>query len=160
MESCLKDIVNWMSINKLKLNTEKTELLDVNSRHQAQTVFTTLAFGSDIISPSDSVRNIGVIFDRTLSMSPHINNVCKSSFYHLRNIARIRKYLSLKSTETLAHAFITSKLDYCNSLIDRLPKYLLRKVQYVRNAARIITWSHKFDHIAPICMISMHWLAY
>ena len=82
MESCLKDIVNWMSINKLKLNTEKTELLDVNSRHQAQTVFTTLAFGSDIISPSDSVRNIGVIFDRTLSMSPHINNVCKSSTEH------------------------------------------------------------------------------
>ena len=127
-----------MSINKLKLNTEKTELLVVNSRHQAQPVFPALSFGSDIISLSDSVRNIGVIFDRTLSISPHINNVSKSSFYRLRSIERRRKYLFLQSTETLAQAFITSKLDYCNSLIDGLPKYLLRKIQYVRYAeARI-----------------------
>ena len=79
-----------MSINQLKLNTGKTELLAISSSRQPQPTFPALSFGSDIISPSDSVRNIGVIFDRTLSMPPHIN-VCKPSFYHLRNIARIRK---------------------------------------------------------------------
>ena len=134
-----------MSINQLlKLNTEKTELLVISSSRQVQPIFPTLSFGSDIISPFDSVRNIGVIFDRTLSMSPNINNVCKSSFSHLRNIARIRKYLSFKSTETLIHAFITSKLDYCNSAFYGLSKYLLKNLQYVQNAAaRIITCSRK-----------------
>ena len=67
-------IVHWMSINQLlKLNTEKTELIVISSSRQAQPIFPALSFGSDRIFPSDSVRNIGVTFDRTLSMSPHIN---------------------------------------------------------------------------------------
>ena len=85
------------------------------------------------------------------------NNVCKSSFYHLRNIARIRKYLWFKSAETLVHAFITSKLDYWNSPFHGLPKYLLKNLQYVQNAAaRIITCWRKYDHITPI-FTDLHW---
>ena len=141
----------------LNLTLKKSELLVISSSHQAQSIFPALSFESDIISSSDSVRNIGVIFDRTWSMSPHINNVCKSSFYHLRNIARKRKYLSFKSIETLVHAFITSKLDYCNSAFYGLPKYLLKNLQYVQNAAaRIITCSRKYDHITPI-FTDLHW---
>ena len=75
-----------------------------------------------------------------MTMVPHINSTCKSALYHLRNIARIRKFISLKTTETLVHAFVNSKLDYCNSLAYGLPKYLLQKLQYVQNAAaRLIT---------------------
>ena len=51
-----------------------------------------------------------------MSMLAHVNNVCKSAFYHLRTISRIRKYLSTKTTEILSQAFVTSKLDHCNSL--------------------------------------------
>ena len=80
------------------------------------------------------------------------------TFYHLRNIARIRKFISLKTTETLVHAFVNSKLDYCNSLTYDLPKYLLQKLQYVQNAAaRHITGIQKHDHITPILM-DLHWL--
>ena len=61
-------------------------------------------------------RNIGTIFDTTMSMLSHVSNVCKSAFYHLRTISRIRKYLSTQTTEILIHAFITSKLDHCNWL--------------------------------------------
>ena len=91
-------------------------------------------------------------------MVPHVNsNICKSS-YHLRNISRIRKYISFKTTETLVHAFITSKLDNCNSLLFGLPKNLLDKLQSVQNAAaRLITLSHKHDHITPI-LLNLHWL--
>ena len=91
-------------------------------------------------------------------MVPHINSTCKSAFYHLRNIARIRKFISLKTTETLVHAFVDSKLDYCNSLAYGLPKYLLQKLQYVQNAAAcLITGIRKHDHITPILM-DLHWL--
>jgi hypothetical protein len=66
-------------------------------------------------------------------MIPQINSVCKGAFYHLRNIARIRKFLTPKFTEILVHAFISSKLDYYNSLLYGVPKFQLQKLQHVQN---------------------------
>ena len=107
---------------------------------------------------SQSARNIGVIFDRTMTMLPHITSICKSASYHLRNISRIRKFLSTKTTEILVHAFVSSKLDHCNSLLYNVPKYILKKLQSVQNAAaRLITCSRKYDHITSI-LKKLHWL--
>ena len=98
------------------------------------------------------------IFDETLSFDQHIKQVCKSSFVHLRNISKIRKYLTKESLEVQIHAFATSKLDYCNSLLYVLSKSLLRKLQSVQNsAAHIITLSRKYDHITPV-LTQLHWL--
>ena len=91
-------------------------------------------------------------------MVRHVNSICKSSFFHLRNIAKIRKYICLKTTESLVHAFISSKLDNCNSLLFGLPNKLLNKLQSVQNAAaRIISRSHKQEHITPF-LVNLHWL--
>ena len=58
----------------------------------------------------------------------------------MRNIAKIRKYLSQDTCKILVHAFISSKLDHCNSLLHGLPKYLLARLQAVQNAAaRVVT---------------------
>ena len=74
------------------------------------------------------------------------------------NIAKIRKYLSQDTCEILVHAFISSKLDHCNSLLHGLPKYLLDRLQAVQNAAaRVVTLTPKHDHITPI-LINLHWL--
>ena len=84
-------------------------------------------------------------------MLPHENNVCKSAFYHLRTVSRIRKYVSTQTTEILIHAFGTSKLDHCNSLLYNVPKNDIKKLQSVQNAAaRLIRRSRKCDHITPI----------
>ena len=56
-----------------------------------------------------------------MSMLNHINRTCSSAFYYLYNICRIRKHLSHPVTESLVHAFITSRVDYCNSLLYGLP---------------------------------------
>ena len=83
-------------------------------------------------------------------MLPHVNNVCKSAFYHLRIISHIRKYLSTPTTEILIHAFVTSKLYHCNSLLYDVPKNVIKKLQSVQNAAaRLITRFRKCDHIPP-----------
>jgi hypothetical protein len=157
IEDCLADIKTWMLLNKLKLNGDKTELLVIHSRYRPSPVFS-LNCGYDIITPSDMARNIGVIFDKNMTMIPQINSVCKRAFYHLWNIARIRKFLTQKSTEILVHAFISSKLDYCNSLLYGVPKFQLKKLQHVQNAAaRLITQSCKYDHITPV-LINLHWL--
>ena len=158
LHDCLADIDTWMTLNRLKLNKEKTELRVLYTRHRSPPAFASLKIGSEVILASHSARNVGVIFHNTMTMVPHINSTCKSAFYHLRNIAPIRKFIPLKTTETLVHAFVNSKLDYCNSLAYGLPKYLLQKLQYLQNAAaRLITGIRKHDHITPILM-DLHWL--
>ena len=93
-----------------------------------------------------------------MSMETHINTTCKSALFHLRNLSRIRKYLSTKSTEILVHAFITSKIDFCNAILYGAPEHLLQKLQSVQNcAARLVSLKSKYDHITPV-LKELHWL--
>ena len=71
---------------------------------------------------------------------------------------KIRKYFTQESCEIAVHVFITSKLDYCNSLLYGCRKMQLKKLQYVQNTAtRIVTQTRKFDHITPV-LFDLHWL--
>ena len=80
----------------------------------------------------------------------------QSSRYHLRNIGKIRKYWNESCTETLIHAFVTSKLDYCNALLNGLPKYQIKRLQLVLNtAASVVTHTRKCEHITPV-IIGLH----
>ena len=158
MNECLSDIDKWMSINRLKLNKVKTKLFYLFSKSNPPQSLPPLRFGTDVIKPSSNARNIGDIFDTTLSMLPHANNVCKSAFYHRRTISRIRKYLSMQTTDILIHAFVTSKLDHWNSLPYNVPKNVIKQLQLVQNAAgRQITCARKCDYITPI-LFDLHWL--
>ena len=62
-----------------------------------------------------STRKVEVAFDQEMTLVEHVTTVCKTSFPHLRSIAKIRDSLSQKDTEILVHAFISSKLDSCFS---------------------------------------------
>ena len=158
IEECLSDIDKSMSINRLNLYKDKAELLYLFSKYSPQQSLPPLRFGTDIIKPFPQARNIGAIFDTTMSMLPHVNNACKSAFYYLRTISPIRKYLSTQTTEILIHAFVTSKLNHRNSLLYNVPKNVIKKLQSVQNAAaRLITRSRKCDHITPI-LLDLHWL--
>ena len=158
MNECLSDIDKWMSINRLKLNKVKTKLFYLFSKSNPPQSLPPLRFGTDVIKPSSNARNIGDIFDTTLSMLPHANNVCKSAFYHRCTISRIRKYLLMQTTDILIQAFVTSKLDHWNSLLYNVPKNIIKKLQSVQNAAgRQITRPRKCDYITPI-LFHLHWL--
>ncbi|PIK34106.1 hypothetical protein BSL78_29072 [Apostichopus japonicus] len=102
-------------------------------------------------------KSIGVIMDKHASMEDHITSVCRSAQYHLYNIGRIRKYLTREATEQLIHAFITSKLDYCNALFCGLPVKQIKRLQRLQNiAARIVTLT-KHLSFTPI-LHELHWL--
>ena len=76
----------------------------------------------------------------------------------MRNVARIRPILSRSDAETLVHAFITSRIDYCNVLFSGLPSTVTNGLRLVQNAAaRLLTRKRKFDHITPT-LIALHWL--
>ena len=85
-------------------------------------------------------------------------SICKSSHYHIRNIAKIRKYIDEESAKIVVHAFVTAKLDSCNSLLYGLPQHLISRLQSIQNkAARVVTRTGKFDHITPV-LKQLHWL--
>ena len=84
-------------------------------------------------------------------MLPHVTVVCKSSFFRLRNIFMIRKFLSYDTCTILIHAFVTSRMDYCNSLLYGQPKCILQRLQSVLNsAARVIHLSSRYEHVTPL----------
>ena len=138
-----------MTANKLKLNTDKTEILIFHSKFGLPPRLPpiTVTVGTDLSKPTNKARNIGVVFDNTLTMSYHIKDIVKGAFYRLRNIATIRTYINTVTAEVLVHSFVRSKLDFCNSLLYGLPKYEINKLQSVLNAAaRVIACLRKFDH--------------
>ena len=91
-------------------------------------------------------------------MSFHISKQCASAFYHLHNISRIHRFLSTDTTKALVHPFVTSGIDYCNSLLHGLPASHLNKVQRVLNAAaRLVCCAPRYCHITPL-LYKLHWL--
>ena len=96
----------------------------------------------------------GVWFDSKPSMSAYISKLCNTPFYHLHNVCRIRKFLSPDKTETQLHSYITSGIDYCNSLLFGTPASQLNKTQCVLNAAaRSVCRAPCYCH-----MCELHWL--
>jgi len=117
-----------------------------------------ISIGDARIAPSLKARNLGVIFDSSMTLQPHINNIVRLSSYHIRNIGKIRKYLDKSATEKVIHAFVTSRLDNGNALLYSLPNNQISRLQRLQNtAARIVTLSRKSCSITPI-LKQLHWL--
>ena len=138
------------------LNDAKTNILVVGPkalRNHFQPILTSL-----LAKPCENVKNLGVTLDADLNFQKHISNITKTAFYHLRNISKVRGFLSLQDSEKLVHAFISSRLDYCNALYNGLTKQMLNTLQLIQNAAaRIVTRTSKCNHITPV-LKSLHWL--
>ncbi len=141
------------------LNDDKTVFLLIGRPAQISKVtLDSFEMGNVTIPKSDDALNLGTLWDSELNMKGHVNRTCKSALFHLRNIYRIRKYLSKPQTESVVHAFISSRLDYCNSLLSVLPDYVINNLQLVQNAAaRVVVGLSKYDHITST-RIALHWL--
>ena len=159
INSCISDLRCWLVKNKLKINDNKTEFLVLTSstsKHRYNDLC--ISVGDSCISSSVNVKNLGVIFDKFLNMDVHISYVCKSVYYHLRNIGKIRNMLSDNACAQLIHSLVTTRLDYCNSLLYGLPDTSLRRLQHIQNiAARILCRLPKFSSIGET-LIKLHWL--
>ena len=160
LSKCLSDVQNWMNSAKLKLNPDKTEFIVFGSESMMN--MTKNHFPLDILghllSPINTVRNLGVVFDSSLSFSNHVSAVCRSCFASLRNLSHIRRYLPKSVAICVANALVSCKLDYCNSLFTSLSIADFNKLQCVQNSlARMIGGKRKYDHITPMRK-SLHWL--
>ena len=160
LNRCLQDVKEWMSASKLKLNPDKSEFILFGSKIQRERL--NVCFPIDILGnplhPTKSVGNLGVWFDSDFSFSKHVQNVCKSCFIQLKDFRNIRQFLTQYAAVLVGNAFVSSWLDYCNSLFRSLSKFNLHRLQSIQNsAARIVTNSSKFTRITPV-LRKLHWL--
>ncbi len=110
----IKKIKDWMTNHFLLFNSDKTEILLIGPKNSAQNILDLQLDGCTVTS--STVKHLGVILDSNLYFENHISNVTKTAFFHLRNIAKLRNMFSVSDAEKLVHAFMTSRLDYCNAL--------------------------------------------
>ena len=145
--------------HKLKINDSKIEFMVLTSSFLKQH-FTDLQIkvGNSQIKPSTTARNLAVTFDSHLNLESHINSVCRSAYFHLRNIRSVRNMLTYDACSQLIHALVTVRIDYCNSLLYGLPDQSLNKLKRIVNtAARILCRIPEFGHISETLM-DLHWL--
>ena len=122
LKNCIGEISQWMSTNKLELNKEKTEVVIFKTPHfKGKLSPDRISLGDASVKTSESAMNIGVTFYETMSMADHISAVCKSANFHLRNIGKIRKYITKDACSILVHSLITSSLDHANATLFGLP---------------------------------------
>ncbi len=118
-----------MCLNFLQLNKDKTEVIAFGNKDDVRKV--NAYFDSRGQTTKNQVKNLGVVLETDLSFSCHVKPVTKSAYYHLKNIARIRCFVSSQDLEKLVHAFITSRVDYCNGLLTGLLKKTIRQLQLI-----------------------------
>jgi len=148
-------VINYDGITITQLST----VIIFNPKHQvSMNEELRLQIGNNTVSVALSVKNVGVYFDTSLNMERQINAISKACYYQIRNIGHIKRYITLDACITLAHALITSRLDYGNALLYGLPRTLMTRLQKVQNSsARLVTRTHKREHITPV-LNSLHWL--
>jgi len=149
LENCFNGIESWMVTNKLILTSNKTELLVLASSYFSKPSDDfQLQIDNNWISPRD----------QHLSMEIHVTGVSNASYFHIRNIRTFKSIPTIDALIYVVHAFITSQLDYCNSLRLGLSDKLNQRLQWIQNTAvSVVKGCRKYDHITLI-LKELHWL--
>ena len=150
-----------MTDSKLKLNADKTGFHIIGTPKQCGKLdgFFPTRILSQNITPAASARNLGVTFDKNFNFRQQniIYQTCRCCFYHMRDLRRIRRYMSLSVAKTIATALVSSRLDYCNSLLHNIAIKDNTKLQRVQIfLAGVVTRSPRFSRSVPL-LKSLHW---
>ena len=148
IESCLRDIKQWMIDNFMKLNEDKTEFLLLGSR-KSSVLETSLSLDVDGVMINNMKcekgvgKSLGVMLDSHMDMARQVAEVRKACTWKLSNMYLIRRYLTEDLRIMLVKTLVLSKLDYCNALYAGLPKKLTNKLQTVLRSC--IKFIYKID---------------
>ena len=160
MQSCIRDLKAWATVNMLKLNEYKTEVMLVTSKRtkHLHRLHTSITIGNALIAFKQSVKNLCLTQDCHLTMNAHFSNIARTCYSELRRLVSIRRFLTSTTTATLVSAFSLSRIDYCSSLLFGSTHDMTSNFQRILNyEARVILHLPKsssiFTHLK-----SLHWL--
>ena len=156
----ISDTQFWVAANFMMMNDDKTELAIFGTWQQLNKLEHPLSIisGEELVFSSEKIRNLGVILDPCLRLHLYINNIIRVCVFHLRNIAKIRKFLTFDACQAVVHTFVSSRLDYCNALLYGLSSCQLNRLQLIQNSdARLVLQAKPRDHVTPL-LKQLHWL--
>ena len=168
VNTAIEAFSRWMSSNRLCLNLDKTEYLWLGTRQQLGKRDTwnvkretTLSNISAAMVSDTFTLNLGVLLDQELSMGDHITTLSQVCFFHLRRIRVVHHSLTRNALLTLVHAFVCSRIDFCNSVMFEVHSYLLDRLQSILNAAALLILQiHKFSSVSSVIRDELHWLPF
>ena len=133
--SCVDELRVWLMKNMLKLNDSKTEFSIAASSHNMNRLSDiNFQIGSTVMTPSPTIKNLGITFDSAMTMSDHVTSLCKSVNFLLWNLARIRRFIDHNAASTAMRALILSKLDYENALLCSCKNKDVARLQRLRSS--------------------------
>ena len=160
LEDCTAAVLDWFSDNGMQLNPEKSEVLLVATRQQAEKFSgkSEVKVAGMNVTYSLNLKSLGVTLDQSLSFDPHVHNLVKSCNYHIMALQHIRPLLDRNVANMIACSIVSSRLDYCNSLLYGTSDKNLKKLQRVQNRlARVVACTPTRIHIHPV-LAELHWL--
>jgi len=115
-----------------------------------------LMTSDDMIKTSNHVQHFAVTVAVDLHLDRHVSNVCKTCFFWLRQLRCVHRSLDIESVKALVHVFVTSRVDYCNSVLSLAPK-IMDKLQHA--AACLVTGTQKYEcGLSWLMHEDLHWL--
>jgi len=160
LSECIDDVYSWMQSNRLQLNASKSELLwCATTRRQCQLPRSASRIGTDTITPSATVRDLGICIDADLSMKSQVQRTVASCFAVLRQLRSIRQSVPQLVYQTLIVSLVLTRLDYGNATLAGISAALLNRLQSVLRTLRL---GQSLAYVARIIsqslMASLHWL--
>ncbi len=150
---CLEEVKIWLSKNFLQLNDKKSEIIIFGPPKFKEMISSNIAPLEIIVK--NSVRNLSVIIDSTLSFDNQIKSVVKSSFYQLRMISRLKPILSIKDFYPCIYYLEIGLLQF--SLCWDLSATSISSANCTERCSQVSDRHEKRDHITPV-LSSLHWL--
>jgi hypothetical protein len=160
LEECTLAVRDWFTSNGMLLNPDKSEVLLVARKSNAAKFAggTGINVAGSRIAYSVQLKSLGVTLDKDLKFDQHVGNIVKASNFNIRALRHIRPMLDRTVANTVACSIISTRLDYCNSLLFGTSGANIERLQRVQNTlARVVAGTRKRDHIRPV-LRELHWL--
>jgi len=109
MEQCLSKVHDWID-NGLSPNTAKSDAVQftIGRGRHCEDDIESVSVSRVAITPSASVKSLGVTLDSRLSLDQHVTDVCKSCYFHTRALHHVRDSLSDDVARTVAVSIVTA----------------------------------------------------
>src|SRR6218665_2010713 len=150
----------WFCFNGLTINPDKSEAIFFGSwqRLRAFPLLSSIDLAGTAVPLSDTVKTLGVNLNSKLAFRPHITNLCKSCFYHIRAIRRIISALTKDMSQTIACSLVSSRLAYANSLFVGVPDLEVKRLQRIQNSLARVVLCVPLRTCSSVLLHQLHWL--
>ena len=161
MEACVQDAKAWLCDNGLMMNDNKSQAIVIRSSSlRTPTSLTRVNICGQLVDTSPVIRDLGFTIDNNLTMTSQVASVCRSAYYYLSRIAKIRDSISPTVCKSLIYGLVTSRIDYGNAILFGISDRHLHRLEMVqRSAARIVMQIRRGDRQSTMTILhQLHWL--